>query len=406
MSLRRTEAVRSGGPARFFLAALAVGALAAAPAAATDVDVKVRGILDVVAAPNNHAVALNMFNVGTTPYDAWELRLFAEARPLDKLEIYTQLIGSDVSGIYVYGAYAIYTPNLDRDLHLQAGKIPSPIGTFAPRSYANRNPLMGTPLMYYYHTTLKSDQMAASVDALLANAGRGQFGITYPPGGYGWRGLPIVYDHCWDMGAVVLASVRPIEFTAGVMNGTPSMMASGRDDNDGKSIVGRLGYMPMPGLRVGMSGSIGPYVSDSAEPVLPAGKTAEDYDQRVLMADFEYLVGHAELRAEGVASTWETPFVGNPTAHSYYVEGKYTFPIGFWLAGRWEELRYTKVQGSTGPARPWDDDVRRFEGGVGYRINKNLQAKASYQSITQDSRVGANSDRRFDVLAATAVVTF
>jgi len=102
----------------------------------------------------------------------------------------------------------------------------------------------------------------------------------------------------------------------------------------------------------------------------------------------------------------ETPFVGNPTAHSYYVEGKYSFPAGLYLAARWDELRYTKVQGTTGPARPWDDDVRRFEGGVGYRIHKNLLAKAAYQSITLDSKVGANSDRRFDILAASAVVTF
>jgi len=391
---------------RFFLAALAAGGLAAAPATASDVDVKVRGILDVVAAPRNQALALNVFNFGGSPFDAYTLRLFAEARPADKLEVYTQILGSDVTGVYVYGAYAIYTPSLDRDLHVQAGKIPSPIGTFAPRAYSNKNPLMGTPLMYYYHTTLKADQMPASVDELLANAGRGQFGITYPPGGYGWRGLPLVYEHCWDVGAVVLGSLRPIEFTAGVVNGTPSSMASGRDDNDGKSILGRIGYAPVPGLRVGMSGAFGPYVTDSAEPTLPSGKTAEDYNQRVLMADFEYLVGHAEVRAEGVASTWETPFVGNPTAHSYYVEGKYSFPVGLYLAARWDELRYTKVKGSTGPARPWDDDVRRFEGGAGYRIHKNLLAKAAYQSITQDSGVGANSDRRFDILAASAVITF
>jgi hypothetical protein len=400
-----------GASARFALA-LGLGtaalelalALAAGPAAADIKDAHLRGLLDVVGAPNNTAVQLNTMNANTSNFDAYGLRLFAEGKPADELELFTQVYASDVAGLWMVGAYGLFTPKPDKDLHLEAGKIPWPIGTWAPRTYSDKNPLVGVPLMYQYHTSLPFNGVATSTDEVLSQAGKGESTVTY--GGFPFKGMPIVYDRCWDVGLVGLGSFRPVEFSVGVTNGTPSDAQPGRDNNKGKSFMGRVGVTPLTGLRVGVSGSIGPYLSSSTEPSLPAGAKADDFDQRLVMADLEYLAGHAELHAEGVANTWETPYVGNLSVNGYYVEGKYTFPVGLYLAARWDQLYYSLIQGSSGPPRPWDDNVSRFEGGAGYRVLRPLIAKVVYQYDKLDPQVPAGAERRYDLMAAAVSLSF
>ena len=377
-------------------------ALAGTPAAADIKDIQLRGLLDVVGAPNNTAVELNQMNYGSTNFDAYMLRLFAEGKPADHLELYSEVWANDV-GLWIYGAYGLYTPKLDKDLHLQAGKIPWPIGTWAPRTYSNKNPLVGVPMIYQYHTSLLSDAVTDDPDVLLSQAGQGNF----EGGPFGDKGMPIVYDRWWDVGVVALGSMRPVEFSLGVTNGAPGSSQAGRDNNLGKSFMGRFGLLPTPGLRFGISGSIGPYLptTPGGSP-LPAGAKATDFDQRLLMADLEYLVGHAELRAEGAVNTWETPYLGDLTVHGYYVEGKYSFPVGLYLAARWDQLFFSDIQGSTGPARPWDDNVSRFEGGAGYRVLRPLTAKVVYQSNKLDPVEPSGQERRYDLLAAAVSFSF
>lgn len=401
---------RAGGrqaSARFSFGAVMCAAALALVATCASADIKeahIRGLLDVAAAPNNTAVGLNMMNASTTNFDNYGLRLFAEGKPADQLELFTQVYASDVAGLWMVGAYGLFTPKPDRDLHLEAGKIPWPIGTWGPRTYSDKNPLVGVPLMYQYHTSLPFGQVVSDADQLLSQAGQGEFGVNY--GSFTFKGLPIVYDRCWDVGIVGLGSFRPVEYSIGVTNGTPSSAAAGRDDNKGKSFMGRVGVTPLTGLRVGISGSIGPYLPTSSEASLPAGAKAGDFDQKLVMADFEYLVGHAELRAEGVVNTWETPFTGDLTVHGYYVEGKYAFPIGLYLAARWDQLLFSDIQGSAGPARPWDDNVTRFEGGVGYRVLRPLIAKVVYQADRLDPKFPRESARHYDLVAAAISASF
>lgn len=371
----------------------------------SDFDVHVRGLLDIVAGPNNDAVTLNRLNAGGSAFDPWRGRLFVEGSANDRINIYTQLHLSDESGVFVYGAYAAWTPIAERDLSLQAGKIPWPIGTFGPRTYSNKNPLVGTPLLYQYHTSLRGDVMPADIDALLSEAGQGQYGVNYAPGPGGWRGMPIVYDFCWDFGAALIGSARPFEFSLAVTNGTPSSANAGRDTNGDKSIMGRIGLLPLPGLRLGVSGSTGAYMPDDIEASLPPGTSAERYDQNLLMADLEYAFSRFELRAEGAINTWETPTVGDLTLHGYYVEGKYAFANGAFVAARYDALLFDEVQGTTGPARPWDDDVYRFEGGIGYRFDRHVIAKVVYQKTTLDPRP-AGDFRSSELVAAQVSLGF
>lgn len=363
------------------------------PAGAQDdrPEIRIRGLLDLAAAPNNDAVALNQLNAGGTPFDPYRARLFVEGKPSPHFDVFTQLHLSEQSGVLIYGAYATWTPWLDRDLHVQAGKIPNPIGTHPPRTYSDKNPLMGMPLMYQYHTSFRGDIPVPDVDALLSEAGRGQYGVNYMPGDGGWRGMPIVYDFCWDVGIVALGSVRPLEFAVGVTNGTPSSSQPGRDNNGDKSIMGRLGIAPVPSLRLGVSASTGAYVPDALEPALPVGASAERYDQTLFMADAEWTWDRYELRGEAIRNTWETPNLGDLELSGYYVEGKVAFAAGAWLAARYDQLLFDDVTPTVGPARPWDDDVTRFEGGLGYRFDRHVIGKVVYQSTKLDGGPSGSS---------------
>jgi hypothetical protein len=219
--------------------------------------------------------------------------------------------------------------------------------------------------------------------------------------------MPIVYDVCWDVGAVITGSARPLEFAGGVVNGTPSNAAPGRDENTGKSFLARVGLTPVAGVRVGVSGSIGPYLSNEVESDLPFGKKAEDYNQVVGMGDLELLYGHAELRAEGVLNRWETPTVGDLDVRGYYVEGKYSFPVGLYLAARWSRIVFGEIRDSTGASRPWDDTVGRLEYGAGFRVRRDVTAKLVSQSDwIEPNTVGAKKNRRYDVVAAQLSIAF
>ena len=190
------------------------------------------------------------------------------------------------------------------------------------------------------------------------------------------------------------------------MSGTPSWGSTQRDDNSGKSILGRVGISPMPALRVGVSGSFGPYMLQSLNAKLPAGRSVDEYAQKLLMADLEVLVGHAELRSEAASNFWETPYLGELSVRSAYAELKYLLDSGVYLAGRWDVERFGRIQSSSGAMLPWDWNTTRGEGGVGYRISRDATAKVAWQYTTFDNGVAGWSKPHRSILAAQLSLGF
>lgn len=368
-------------------------------------DFRWRGLLDLVLAEDSDAFLTNQLTNGDNLYDPYRVRLFAESEVSEPLQVLAQLVLDDASKPYVDGAYAIYTPWSERDFHLMAGKIPWAIGTWGPRTYSNKNPLIGAPLIYQHHTTLLWYDVPPDADALLATAGRGARGVNYfgyPEG----TGMPLVDDAYWDVGITVAGSSRPFEYALGGVAGTPSWGSTMRDDNTGRSILGRIGFAPRPDLRVGVSGSFGPYLSRKLQPDLPAGHDVNDYNQKLLMADLEILVGHVELRAEGARNFFETPTVGELSTNAGYAELKVLFDSGLYLAGRFDTERFGKITNTAGQQRPWDWNVTRGEGGAGYRISRDATAKLTWQRTEYDSGVPGEARRHEAILAAQLSIAF
>jgi hypothetical protein len=377
-------------------------ACAGAAASATLGELTWRGQLDLVAASRGGALALNALNRGDTPFDTYRLRLFAEGPVAPGIDIFTQIMLQEDLGVSVYGAYAMWTPLAGRDLRVIGGKIPWRIGTYAERSYSTRNPLIGTPLMYHYHTSLRADRLPPGPDALADAAGTGQYGPIYDATGRGYRGMPIVYDHCWDAGVMVTGSARPIEYSAGFVNGTPGNSIPGNDRNNGRSWLGRAGLQPWPGVRLGASASRGPWLGDAFAGQVPPGKTVNAYAQTLVMADAEWLFSRVELRGEGVWNEWQTPTAGDVDLRGGYLEARVGLPSGAFAAGRWDILKFGDVIDSTGAARAWDLDVSRVEAGLGLRVQRGMILKAVYQQ----TRFLRGSNRRESLCAIQAALAF
>lgn len=390
-------------PFRRLAVAMACAAACASTAAASSLsDLQWRGQLDLVAATRGDAFALNALNRGDTQFDTYRMRLFAEGPVAEQLDVFAQLMLQEDLGVTVYGAYAMWTPVADRDLHVIGGKIPWRIGTYAERTYAQKNPLIGTPLLYHYHTALRSDRLVPGPEALADAAGTGQYGPVYDASGRGYRGMPIIYDRCWDAGVMATGSLRPVEFSAGFVNGAPGASNPGNDRNNGRSWLGRFGLQPWPGVRVGASYSRGPWMPDAFQPQLPAGRTVNGYAQTVVMADAEWLFSTVELRGEGAWNEWETPTAGDVDVRGGYLEAKLGLPSGAFAAARWGVLKFGDVIDSTGAARPWDHDVARIETGLGYRIQRGAILKAVYQQ----TRFLRAVDRRESLYALQLALAF
>ena len=367
----------------FVVVAIGAALAAAVVAPAHAADIQWSGLLDLVAAEHTDAYSLNTQTHGDNPWDAYRLRLFVESQVNDHLQVQGQVVYDDavsafINGIYVEGAYVVYTPWVDHDLRVMGGKQPWMIGTYAPHTYSNKNPLIGTPLLYQYHTSLLWHDIPPSADALLKAAGSGQTGVNYGFFNEG-IGIPIVDDAYWDVGVVLVGSQRPFEYSVGVTAGAPSWASTTHEDNSGKTVLGRIGFAPSPQVRLGVSGAYGPYLLDDLNPKLPPGKTVNDYPQTLFMADLELLVGHAELRAEGAHNTWETPTVGDLDVDAGYVELKYSLSSGLYLAGRLDAEQFSTIRDSVGVEHPWDWNVTRLETGIGYRVTRDVTGKLVYQ---------------------------
>jgi hypothetical protein len=388
------------------LAAALVAALGLAVATSAGAsDLKIHGLLDVVAAQRGEAYEGNLLMRGDSPFDAYGLRVFGEDQVNERLQVFLQAVLRDAATPYVDGAYALFTPSPARDLHVLAGKVPWAVGTYAPRTYSNHNPLIGAPLMYQYHSTLLWYDLPPNADALLATSGEGQYGVDY----HGYRegrGMTLVDDSYWDVGVTLVGSSRPVEYALGVGAGTPGWGSTSQDENSGKSVLGRIGLAPLPGVRFGLSGSYGPYLIKPLSPKLPPGKVVEDYNQKLAMADLELIAGHAEARAEGARNVWETPTVGDLRVSSGYVELKYSLSFGAFVAGRWDVMRFGRIADSSGARRPWDSDLTRLETGIGYRMSRDALAKVVYQRTRFDVSPDPTEPRDRSLVAAQLSIAF
>src|SRR5262245_12974521 len=103
------------------VALFVAGLLSASPLHASDI--RVHGLLDLVAAQRSDTHELNTLTRGDSPYDPYGLRLFVDADVNERVDVFGQVVLRDGAVPYVDGAYVLFTPLAGYDAHLLAGKI-------------------------------------------------------------------------------------------------------------------------------------------------------------------------------------------------------------------------------------------------------------------------------------------
>ncbi|MFH1068632.1 MAG: hypothetical protein V1794_03325 [Candidatus Glassbacteria bacterium] len=336
---------------------------------------------------------INTMFRGDDPFNPVRVTAFAESWISPKIGVFLEFLwdqGAQHSGgdtkPRVNGAYAVARPwNTDKIL-FKIGLVPSPFGAWAPRTYADRNPLVGLPLMYHYRTPIEYDELPEDEDELFSYRAE--------------RGLPIAYDACWNQGVIAFGFAGKWEYSFGV---TKEAISSPRSyGNNGANFIGHLGCRPIVGLRLGTSLAYGSYLGEGTAN-LPAGMNEREPKQIAFAADFSYEYAYTSIFAEAVRNKWEVPTLAEDLGCSaWYLELKQKLSAGFYLAGRIDRLTYNEHTDSAGERFTWGYDLWRYETGFGYTFTRGVTVKTVWQHNNFDDDLKDD----VDLLCTQLVLTF
>jgi hypothetical protein len=226
---------------------------------------------------------------------------------------------------------------LARELALEVGRFPSPLGAFAPRRLPDANPLIGVPDLY--------------------------------PVAYPWGGM-------------LSGAIGPLDYRAAVVDRPANNEKYVPAGGSRPRLALGAGVTPVIGVRLGASFTSGSYLSGEIDSLLAPGDRWQDFGQRVLAFDARASRGYLELRAEAALSSYDVPGIAEPvTGKALYLEAKYTWAPRFFTALRLERNRYAFVRPRAGGswmglATTFDD----IEVAAGYRLSPRTLVKASFRT--------------------------
>lgn len=337
-------------PRPYNLLALAAAIWCVPRLATAQSGVLLQGIVDAegwATDSNSTLLTRNHGNPGTVE----RLDLWGAAQPWSRIVMYGLLEGeggparprNESAEWYVEQAGVRFTAS--DAFVLDAGKMPQLLGTFAARRFSTRNPLIGEP-----------------------------------------DGYPITYP--WGLEASGTAGM--FDYRAAGVTKAPTHQGYTPDPATALRPEGGVGVTPFVGLRLGASGTVGPYLNNAYTTAQLGGEGWQHYQQRIAAGDLSFSRGYLELRAEYAYSDYQVPTI--PTRASgftYYVEPKYTLSPRLFVAGRWEVNDYPFV-GYFVP-RGWitsRTDYSDWELGGGYRIGASTLLKTSYRADHRSGRSG------------------
>jgi len=324
-----------GRTQRIAAAALVLACACAARASAQG-GVLLQGIVDAegwsTSANSNLLTRGNGHPAGLGRITAW-----GAYEPISKLVLYAE--GEVESGnathdretdVYSHQYGIRYSPS--RLAVVDVGRTTPVIGTFAPRHYSTRNPLIGEPDGYT---------------------------IDYP------------------LAVKLSGEAKHFDYRAALVS-LPTT-----HDNYQPEPTGRLrpalgaGVTPFVGFRLGGSFTTGPYLNRGVAPTLLGGRSWSDFKQTVVAFDAAFARGYLETHAEAARGTFQVPGRPDLTGFTYYGEAKYTFTPRFFMAARAERNNYPSIRPTTTgfTSRLWD--FVDGEVGAGFRASQSTLVKAS-----------------------------
>ena len=279
-------------------------------------------------------------------------------------------------------------------LSIQLGKFVSPFGAWPQRHHTVADPFIRPPLTYDYRTMIAPGIAPATVGGFVA--WKDDVPRDFRP-----VGAPPVWGAPYQWGGMLLGGTGPVSFRLAAMNSAPSSepYAWGWDADRMRhpSVVAHAAVDLFPELTLGASYDRGPYLPRHVDGHLDDGRETWDYQQELFAVEASYLIGGLELRGEAFADRWEVPNVDQDAwDYSYYMEGRYDVATGAYLAARWGAIWFNELdmgQGAYAPGegggdRRWDYTSRRLQLAAGYRILRNLGARAEVMISSTDDPGG------------------
>lgn len=220
---------------------------------------------------------------------------------------------------------------------IDAGRIAPPVGAFASRRYANRNPLVGAPDAYPVHY----------------------------PWGVQVSGVRGIADYRTAVVSLPVSDERYLPATTARLR--PAL---------------GVGITPAIGVRVGLSGTWGPYLNDGLTASQLAGRPWHAYEQRIVALDAVVTHGYLELRGEMAVARYDVPDTTQTVnGFTWYGEAKYTVTPRVFVATRLERNDYAYIQprGDGGwiasPTNMYNGEL-----GAGYRLGARTLLKGSVRA--------------------------
>lgn len=355
------------------------GAIALAmTAGAARADVSVSGLADFVVRERGESDLVNTSFGGLSPFNPVRIRLFFDAAVSENTSVFVQFL-TDTFDPTLYGAYVRFENLAGTSLGVQAGLIPNTVAAWGERTYSDKNPLVGIPLMQVHHTALMPYAPQATVDELLESREmRSQYG------------LPLLYDNCWNTGIEIFKTVGEVDLSAAILSGSVTE-PSRTQEKDVPQGTAKVSWSPGPALHLGVSGFYGPYFNDGMVGLDP-GQDPEDIMNSGIVGDFYWGSRWVDVYAEGMVCEWEHPQLPDLTASSAYGEVKYKFMTKWYVAGRFDFIRFGDVTDSTGREVPWDYNVSRAEYGIGFKPRPRVTLKAVAQHNRFEDAAHFDSD--------------
>lgn len=286
--------------------------------------------------------------------------------------------------------------NLAGSMSIQVGRFASPFGSYAGRHLTEIDPFVRPPLPYDFRTVQSRTIAPPSASVFLNWKGN--------PETFRHKGTPPVWEVPYQWGAMVAGLAGRWSYRVAAMNSAPSSEPEAWgfdwDRFQSPSWVAGLGLTVSPELRFGASYNRGPWLEEVTGGAPPPGFNRSDYVQEMVSADVTLARGPVMVRGEVVHDSWEVPNLADqPSDLGYSLEVQADLAAGVYVAVRYSGLDFSFLDDGLGTASsridgggPWDYDIRRYEGSVGYRVARNAGFIASWFRQVQHGSGDSDGD--------------
>lgn len=281
-----------------------------------------------------------------------------------------------------------WMPKDDSTLMLTAGRFVTPYGLQAERLLSSENPFVHLPLSHAFNV---------GVDR---KSGVFSDGIDYDSDGM--RGQSMVYQRGYSQGVMISNSLSDNQLryeVAATIAPASSFFEYGQ--HGVPSLIARIGYTPYIWLDIGASFSYGSFMQRDELNEEFTRNELQSFRQTMIGTDLSFSYLYYSLGVEVNYSRWSVPdyeYMGvvfpNPEPEVWHLSMELRTNLknlpGSYTGIRAEVLRPKKLRQDDEYFR-FGEEVDRIELVAGYRIQRNVLAKASYLiSATRPENFGAN----------------